>query len=733
MNKEEQNNSIEKAGKKKKKFSRRKFFKRAGIVLGTTVIGVYLGRNFIRTKVAQFSGDMDLPLGIFNMEPDFWFEVQEDNKVLLKLAKMEMGQGVFTGAAMIAAEELGVPVEQINVQPASTKNGPKDMAGTGGSSSTLGLYIPLREVAATMREMLKTAAAKKWAVDINTISVENGLMTSGTNQMTYAEITKQTTEWVVPKTPALKPSSEFKYIGTERKRVDLVPKVMGDAIFGIDMELPEMLYATILYPPYIGGTLKSVDTSEAESHQGVVKVVKDDNWIGVIAQNRFASVMGSRKLKAEWEVPKKWQQAEIEEAIKPENGVSYVQMQNDGNIDILNKEGEDIFSQTYTTPIGVHAQMEPNGTIAHVEGDKALIITGTQWADRVQDNVASAIGIKKDNVEIKTTFLGGGFGGRYFLSTAPAAAKLSKAVGKPVHLLRTREEEFQNRYFRPPSNHRLSAKVGDDGTILAINHVMSSADMAIKSFAGDFALTLVGADFASTGHGTRILYNFKNRYSKVINCELPFPTGIWRGVGQFPNSFAVECFIDELAKKTGKDPIQFRIDHLTDTENPVLMRCKKALETLAEKSGWQSPKAPETGRGIALCEDRKSIAVAMIEVQKVSGKIKVTRVVQVIDPGMIINPEGVRMQVEGATMMGISAGMFEATYVKDGQFTASNYHQYPMAMLSDTPEIEVIFIEGSDKPYGVGEGPIGPVAPALANAVFDLTGERIRSLPLVKD
>ena len=732
MSQENQNNNTDNQPRKKRKFSRRKFFKRGGIVLGATLIGIYFGRNVIRRKVAQLAGDFDIPLGISNMEPDFWFTIQENNIVLLKLAKMEMGQGIFTGAAMIAAEELGVPVEQIDVQPATTANGPKDMLGTGGSSTTAALYTPLREVAATMREMLKTAAAKKWGANIGSVSVENGVMTSGENQITYAEITAQTTEWKVPKTPKLKPESTFKYIGKERKRIDLAPKVMGESIFGIDKELPGMLYATILYCPYIGGTLKSVETTGVEQHEGVVQVVKNENWIGVIAKNRFASIMGSRKLKAEWDVPKMWQQSDIEEAIKPENGVSFIKLQKDGDISILDKKEEEIFAQTYHTPIGVHAQMEPNGTIAHVTEDKALIITGTQWADNVQGAVAKAIGISKKKVEVQTAFLGGGFGGRYFQSTAPAAAILSKAVGKPVHLLRTREEEFQNRYFRPPSHHEFRAKIGDDGVIEAIDHVIGSADMAIKANAGEFVLKMLGADFLSVGHGTRILYNFKNRHSKIVNCELPFPTGIWRGVGQFPNTFAIECFIDELAVSINQDPVQFRINHLTDLGDPLIVRAKNLLEALAEKSGWKTTKPAGVGRGVALCEDRKSFAAAMIEVTKVDGQIKVSRVVQVVDPGKVINPDGVRMQVEGATMMGISACLYEATYVKDSQFTATNYHQYPMAMLADTPEIEVIFIEGTDKPYGVGEPPIGPVAPAIANAIFDLTGARIRSLPIVK-
>jgi isoquinoline 1-oxidoreductase beta subunit len=716
--------------KKKTKFSRRKFLRRGGIVLGATLVGVYFGRNVIRRQVAQFAGDFDIPLGISNLQPDFWFEVQTDNTVVLKLAKMEMGQGIFTGAAMIAAEELGVNMDQIKVHHASTANGPMDMLGTGGSSSTAAMYTPLREVAATMRAILVLAAAKSWQLNPDQVTVENGILKANGKEISYADLTKQTTEWEVPDTPTLKPESAFQYVGTERKRVDLAPKVMGDAIYGIDQEVPNMLYATILRSPYIDATLKSADTSAAEQYEGVVKVVSEKNWIGVIAKNRFASVMACRQIKADWDVKKMWQQSDIILAVMPENGVSFIKLQKDGNVEALSQADDNVLSATYNTPIGVHAQIEPNGVIAQFEGDKLHIITGTQWAFDVRNKVAAAMGMDKDNVVIQTTFLGGGFGGRYFLNTAVEAAKLAKSVGQPVHLLRTREEEFQNRYYRPPTHHNLSAKV-EDGKITAINHDYGSTDQAVKANVGGLVLKMLGADFLSSGHGTRILYNIENRHSKIVNCELPFMSGIWRGVGQFPNTFAIEAFIDELARKADIDPIQFRLDHLTDLGDPLIVRSRAVLEALRDRSGWTEQKAPDVGRGVAICEDRKSFAAAMIEVKKVDGKPRVTRVIQVVDPGKVINPDGVRMQVEGATMMGISATLYEATYIKDGKFAVSNYHQYPMATLSDTPEIEVHFIEGADKPYGVGEPPIGPVAPAIVNAWFDLTGERKRALPLL--
>ena len=714
----------------KKSFSRRKFLKRGAIVLGGTIAATYLGRSPIRRYLAQTVENMDLPSMISTFQPDFWFEVLADNTVLMKSPKIEMGQGVFTGFALMAAEELEIPLSQIRVEHANTQSGPVDAIGTGGSNSTSSLWKPVREVAATMREMLKEAAAKQWGVKASDIVTQNGVMTSGTHKATYAEISKSTKEWTVPKTPALKAASSFKLIGKDVKRVDLQPKVMGKPIYGIDQSFPDMLYAVTLQSPYLGGTIKTVNTKAAAESSGVVKVIEEKDLIAVVAKTRYAAEMGLRKIEAEWNVPKKWNQADIEQIVTVGNGTK-VSIQSSGSAKaILEKNPEQVFKQEYRTPLAVHAHIEPNGAIAHVEHDKATVRMGTQAPGLVRDAVAKATGLKAKQVDLEVFYSGGGFGRRNDVVQAANAATISKIMGKPIQLLNTREQEFLNSpYYRPNTHHVLQAKLSADGSVEAITHDQASPDMVLESLGGSVALSMAGADFISAGHGASILYSVKNKEVTMWQNKLPLPTGIWRSVGIFPNTFAIENFINELAHKAGKDPIAFRLGMFTDPEK-VNKRYKKVLETVAEKSGWGSPKAAGIGRGVAMTNDRQTITAAVVEVAIVDNKILVKKVTHVTDPGMCINPEGIRQQVEGCIMFGISAALYEGLQIKEGQIGASTFSEYPLASLADTPEMQVVLLEGDDVPYGVGEPPLGPMAPAIADAVFDLTGKRLRTLPL---
>jgi isoquinoline 1-oxidoreductase beta subunit len=715
--------------KSKKKFSRRKFLQRGAIVFGGTIVATIAAKGPIRRFVAQTAENTDTPLLISNLEPTFWFEIMPDNTIQYKTTKLEMGQGVFTGLAMLAAEELEVPLEQIKVVHANTDNGVEDALGTGGSNSTLTLYKPIREVAATMREMLKAQAAKQWGVPTSAIKTENGIMTSGNHKATYYEISTSTKEWKAPETPALKPASAFKYVGKTIKRIDLKSKVMGQPLFGIDQTLPDMLYAVILQSPYIGSTLKSVNTKEAAKISGVVQVIEEEGLVAVVAKNRYAAEMGLQKLEAVWDTPKKWQQAEFEALTTVGVGTD-VRVQSEGSPEsILEKTPNEVFKQEYRTPLATHAHMEPNGIVAQVAKDKATVFVGTQAATMFRGNIAKAIGLENEQLNIETAFAGGSFGRRVDSKQAEKAARIAQIVGKPVHVFNTRQQEFQNAVYRPQTHHVLAAKISKDGRIEAITHDQASPDQILGMLPANLGYTLLGADFVSAGHGASILYNIEHKSATMWQNKLPVQTGIWRAVGMFPNTFAVESFMNELAHKTGKDPLKMRLDLLSGNEQ-INQRYKKVLETLAEKSGWNQPKAAGIGRGIAIGNDRKSIAAAVIEVAVTDNKIQVKKVTQVIDAGLAINPEGIRQQVEGATMMGITAALYEGLEVKDGQITTTNFHLYPVAMLSDTPDIEVIIVEGHDEPYGVGEPPLAPVAPAIAAAVFDLTGKNLRSLPL---
>ncbi len=711
----------------KKKFSRRKFFTRAGIGLAGTMALLYFGRSPIRRKISGFTSEMDLPSGILDFDTDLWFEINPDNTITLKSPKVEMGQGIFTGFAMLAAEELDVALDKIKVVHATTSNGAADLAGTGGSSSTTSLYKNIREVAATLRETLKLAASKLWNVDPSVISTKEGVLTAGDKNMTYADLAKQTTEWKAAKTPELRPESQFKYVGKEQKRLDLRDKVLAKPIYGIDTDLPNMVYGSVLYSPYIGGTLKKADVSEAKKAAGVLAVVEEKDWIGVVANTRFAAEMAVRKIKAEWDYKAKYATKDVLETITVGKG-NEVNVQKIGSVDgLLNTENQGTLRSEYRTPLGAHAGMEPSITVADVAGDKATIYTSFQMPTNMQAAIASGIDFSKKNVDVRTGFVGGGFGRRAMKHNAIEAAKLSKAVGKPVHLIYTRQQEFQNGYFRPNTHHVLRGQLDANGKVSAMQHELATADMVLWGLS-PLAMTVLGADFISAGHGSHIPYAIPNRKATMWQGVLPFTTGIWRGVGMFANTFAVECFMDEMAQKADKDPLQFRIDHCS--EDDVLKRRKTILTILGEKASWNTPKPEGIGRGIAVGEDRKSISAAIAEVKIVEGQIKVVKITQIIDAGKIVNPDGVRQQVEGATMMAMSAALYEEVQIEDSQVVPTNFHNYRVAMLMDTPQIEVIMHEGTPKPLGVGEPPMAPVAPAIANAIFNLTGKRLRSLPL---
>lgn len=714
---------------KKKKFSRRKFLQRGAIIFGGTVVATIASKGPIRRFLVQKVENMDTPLLLSNFDPTFWFEIMPDNTILYKSTKLEMGQGIFTGFAMLAAEELEVSPDQIKVVHANTANGVEDSLGTGGSNSTLTLFKPIREVAAMMREMLKTEAAKQWGVPIAAIKVENGLITSGNHKATYYEISTSTKEWKVPETPTLKPTSAFKYVGKASKRIDLKPKVMGKPIFGIDQTLPAMLYAVILQSPYIGGTLKSVNTKEAAKVKDVVQIIEEKDLIAVVAKNRYAAETGLQKIEAAWDSPRKWQQAEFEALTTVGIGTE-VRIQSEGSPEsvIENSSGQ-TFKQAYRTPLATHAHLEPHGAVAHVEKDKATVFVGTQAATMFRGALAKAADLDNEQLNIETVYAGGSFGRRIDSKHTKKVVRIAKLVGKPVHVFNTRQQEFQNGIYRPQTHHVLEAKIGKEGKIEAITHNQATPDQVLGGLPANIGYTLLGADFVSAGHGASILYNIENKSATMWQNKLPVQTGIWRSVGMFPNTFAIESFINELAHKTGKDPLVMRLELLSGAEQ-INQRYKKVLETLAEKSDWNTPKVVGVGRGVAIGNDRKSIAAAVIEVTVIDNKIQVKKVTQVIDAGFAVNPEGIRQQVEGATMMGITAALYEGLEIKDGQITATNFHLYPMAMLSDTPEIEVIIVEGHDEPYGVGEPPIAPIAPAIAAAVFDLTGKNLRKLPL---
>lgn len=709
--------------KRKKGFSRRKFLARSGATILGSVALLYFGRSRVRGALSNLAAGMKFDSGVTDFDPTVWFEVNADNTITLKSPKVEMGQGIFTGFAILAAEELDVDFAGIKVVHASTLSGPQSTASTGMSNSTASLYTGIREVAATLRETLKLAASKLWGVPITTLQTANGVITSGSHRATYAEIAHQTKKWELAQTPALRPASSFKLIGKEYKRVDAEEKVLGKAVYGIDTDIPGMLYGSVLYCPYFGGEVKTADTSRASDNPGVLKIVQDKQWIGVVARTRYAAEQAVSKIEVSWAFEPHYSTKDAIEAITVGNGVAVV-MQDEGDATIDSKS--DRVTGEYRTPLGYHASMEPSVMIADVSGETVTLYASTQNSAFMRETIAAETDFKEENIQIIPRFIGGGFGRRGYKHNGIEAAKLSKAAGKPVHLLYTRQQEFQNGHVRPNTHHILHGQLDTNGKISVLQHEFATGSMAF--LAVPIAKTIIGADFPAAGHGARIPYTIPNKTTKIWGGDLPFQTGLWRGVGMFANAFAMESFMDEMAERAGVDPLKFRIEHCGNTE--LLQRRKKLLLKLGEKGGWNTPKTDSLGRGIAVCEDRGTISAALVEVQITDKKIKVTRVVQAIDAGIIVNPNGVRQQVEGATIMAISAAIYEEATIENSQFVQTNFVDYQVATLRDTPQIEVIIQGSLELPSGVGEPPISPVAPAIANAIYNLSGIRLRSLPL---
>ena len=716
--------------------NRRNFLIKTGVGLGLLVgIGV-VGCGPLRRKIAH-KADQE-PGGYKNdSSPELWFELKPDGELIIHSPKMEMGQGIFTAIAQIAAEELEADWKQIKVIHASSINRPMDALSTGGSLSVSSLYTPLREVAAMMRELIKANAAILLGVPASTLTVKEGVVSGKSKSMTFGEIASKTTNWKIEVVkPILKSASEFKLIGKALPRLDLEVKVKGQAVYGIDSTFPNMLYGSVARPPVFGAKFKGVEVGNVTSMSGVVKVVVEKDFVGVVATSRIEAEDAKRQLKIDWKISDKLvQQSDVEAIVKVGVG-NGVMIQKEGKTSGYIQESGVVVKE-YFSPLGVHAQIEPNGAAAFYQNGAVVVKMSTQVVKVTQKNVAEALDIDKEKVDIQTQYIGGGFGRRLQTPHAVEAALMSRAVGKPVHVFFERTEEFQNGFLRPPSHNVLKAKLNPDGSILAMEHHAASSDVAfnsalfvelLKPVPASMIKMIVGADIGAWRGGMIHYLNIPNYNTTAWHKELPFQTSWWRGLGLLPNTFAIESFMDELAHQTKQDPLNFRLRHLAN--DPRSETIKGVLKAAAEKSNWGKALPGGRARGLACSIDVNTPVAQVVEVEIVNGEIKVRKVFCAIDPGFIINPDGVKAQTEGAIIMGLSATMFEEVTIKDGKVTPNNYGYYPIAMMKDAPEIEVILLSNGDAPRGVGEPPIGPIGAAIANAVFALTGKRLNRMPL---
>jgi len=709
----------------KDKNTRRQFLIKAsigtGVMVGMSLTSCNPMRRMLLNNFESLISDYKI-----EESPATWFEVTADNIITMHSPKVEMGQGAFTGLAQIAAEELEVDIDKINIVHASTAGRPIDPRSTGGSDSISALWNPLRELAAKLRVMLTDNAATILGVPAEQLSINNGVISGNGKSITYGEVVQKATEWKAPKKVQLKDRKDFKVVGKALPRVDLMPKLVGAPIFGMDQSIPGMLYGVVLRPPKVDTVYQGANIAKAQSMPGVVKVVKEKDFVAVVANSRPEAEMAARAIEVDWKTNKVWEQADIIEMTRVGKGKDFL-IQKEGS----KVKGDDILEAEYTTAAGAHAQLEPNGSVAHVTGNKALLYISTQVPKYTRIEVAEALGLEEDQVEIKPTYLGGGFGRRLHTPNAMQAAKISKAVGKPVHVFFSRKDEFQSAEFRPPTHHVVKGTINDKGMIEAIEHNVSSPDAAFGSvIVPKMMERMLGADIG-TWAGGRINYsripNIRVYAWRVQN--IPFTTAMWRAPGLMANTFVVESFMDELAHKAGKDPVAFRLAHLPNDDKGKTQ--SRVIQTAADKAGWGKPLPEGRALGIATNFELGTAVAQVAEVSIEEGEIKVHKVTCAIDPVFAVNPDSIKAQVEGAIIMGMSASLYEKMELKDGKITPTIFGPYRMAMMKDAPkDIEVVILESGDKPSGVGEPPIGPIGAAIGNAVFALTGKRLRDMPL---
>ncbi len=722
-----------------KRMSRRKVI--IGVAAsGALLVGGFIGTKYVRRRIAGRLVEDDWTLrGAWTgpAKPDLWFEVPASGPIILYSPNVEMGQGIHTALAQLAAEELELRWDQIQVRatPSVHGRGRKSrgfgsLTRTAGSRSIASAFGPLRSSAAMLREILLIEGARQLGLTRSDVDAHEGRVVSRStpsvhlsfNDVVAARNTAFSSWDRPPKEPTLKQPAAFTVIGRSFPRVDADSKVRGTAVYGYDATLPGMVYGAVAHPPRYGARLVSGNAKAAVQMPGVLKVVIDPktNFAAVVATTRMRAHAALDAIQLNWEGGSSTNDTEIAEQLRNADG-SMVHKFRD--IDDAVRNAANTLRAEYSTPAAAHAHLEPIAALADVRDDAVEVWAATQQPDTVAKQVSAVLG-KRRPVTVHPTYLGGGFGRKFLVSSAADAARLSDAVGKPVHVGWTREQDMRYGPFRPPSITMLEGTVSTEGRIVAIDQHSHLA--RTTPIVPGLVLDLLGFD--PTGLNGQVLpYDIQHYRVQSHVADIGIPTGIWRGVGLLPNVFAVESFIDELARHGGNDPLQFRLNNLPSAGVPA--KFVPLLKTLRQRSEWDKPLAIGTGRGVALSVMAGTCVATVVQVQVADEKITVQRVHVCADPGLVINPDGARLQIAGAVMMGLSSALFEKVTFRNGMAEQSNFDDYAILTSADAPPVDVHLMGTGDVPAGLGEPGIGPVAAAVGNAVFAATGRRLRALP----
>jgi isoquinoline 1-oxidoreductase subunit beta len=725
--------------------NRRDFLKTGGARGVALIIGFHLSPAAFAGQAQEQEKKTPNPF-------DAWVRISPDNRVTLVLDKSEMGQGIMTALPMILAEELCLDWKRVTIEQAPTNPKIYDH-GTGGSGSIAGSWLPLRRAGAAAREMLVAAAAQKWEVSPDTCKAESGQVLHGNpkRHLTYGELVEAARELPIPNlnTVPLKNSDDFTVVGHDTRRFEARDKTTGAAKFGIDSRVPGMLFAVVARCPVFGGKIASFDATQAKAVPGVRDVIQFETsgrgasttgGVAVLADNSWAAIQGRKALAVKWDEGPAANESSAElhkqflaNAAKPGKVV-----RNDGDADSALASSPKKIEAAYELPFAPHACMEPMNCTVQIRPDGAEAWVPTQAPQWAQGVIAEAAKLPPEKVIVHTTLMGGGFGRRYQADFVMEAAQVAaKAAGKPVMVLWTREDDMQHGFYRPASYHKLQGSLDANGSLAAWKHFQTSTSIAAK-------WSQKGAEDSGLGEfgtGATLPYVTPNLRIEYTLAESSVPRAWWRSVEHSSSGYVVESFIDELAAAAGQDPLAFRMKLIggdrkipqfgEDKEPPLdTARLKGVLQLAAEKAGWGTPLPKGQGRGIATFYSFNSYTAAVAEVSVKDRSVKVHRLVYAVDCGRPINPEGVRAQVESAAIYGLSAALHDAITIKGGRVEQSNFNDYQMPRMSETPKTEVHVVMSKEEPTGIGEPGLPVVAPAMCNAIFAATGKRLRRLPI---
>jgi isoquinoline 1-oxidoreductase subunit beta len=702
---------------------RREFLKKSAGGGTALVIGLYLPGKYeaLAGKSPKDSTAMNA-----------WVQISPDDSVTLLIDKSEMGQGISTALAMVVAEELDLDWKKINTvfAPAAPQyfNPIFGLQGTGGSCSVRGSWEPLAKAGASAREMLVATAAKRWGVEPSACHTENSavVQTATGRRLGYGSLVDDAAKLPVPTAAKRKDVKGYKIVGKPTRRLDSAEKVNGQTIFGIDVRRPEMLHAVVARCPVFGGKVKTFDQAKAKAVRGVKNVLQISTGVAVVADNTWSAMEGRNALEVTWDEGANSKvssdsirtlyhaQAEKQGAIARKDG--------DASASLANAAKK--IEAIYEVPYLAHATMEPMNCTADVRADSCTIVAPTQFQTFAQMTGAKLTGLKPEQVRVETTYLGGGFGRRAEQDFILEAVEVSKALNTPVQVTWSREDDMQHDFYRPAVLVKLEAGFDGTGKTVAWKSRVVAPSIMSRFFPGSLK---DGIDESAVEGLSTLKYDVPNFYVDYVLTETGIPVGFWRSVGCSHNGYIAECFVDEMAKAVGKDPVQYRIS-LLQTDS----RQRGVVELAAEKAGWSNPLPAGRYRGIAVVESFGTHVAEVVEISldRKAKTLRVHRVVAAVDCGRYVNPETIRAQIEGSIVYGLTAALKGEITVTGGRIDQSNFNDYDMLRINETPQVEVHIVQSNDGPGGIGEPGTPPIAPAVCNAIFAATGKPVRRLPI---